>query len=451
MALTPDIDLITIVWRGVYRDNSPATGDIELKYNGGVELDVANGDNKTVAIFPKVITNPILPATITVKNKNGDDVSVTVGQAIFQVPASNDPDITGSGGNYTLTEVLDNGEGRVYTFPVDKDTPGGTLYAHEIAPSSPQSGVTYSGITATVFNALESRVQGLEQQAPGTVAGTVTSVNSVNPVSGNVTLTKSSIGLGNVDNTADTAKPVSTATQTALDGKADLVGGKVPSGQLPALSATDTWPIASQAAMLALSSATVGDFAVRTDNNTLYVLTALPASTLGNWILVTNPSSVSSVAGKTGAVSLVKADVGLGSVDNTADTAKPISTATQTALNAKENSLTAGTSSQYYRGDKTWQTLSKSTIGLANVDNTSDVDKPLSTAQTDAINTVTSALSGKASVFYRYYNGTSWTARPTGLPAGLPVVAYSTGYPAAPAPTGASNGDIWERDPDYTP
>ena len=44
---------------------------------------------------------------------------------------------------------------------------------------------------------------------------------------------------------------------------------------------------------------------------------------------------VSSVAGKTGAVTLTKADVGLGSVDNTADADKPISTATQTALNTK--------------------------------------------------------------------------------------------------------------------
>lgn len=45
--------------------------------------------------------------------------------------------------------------------------------------------------------------------------------------------------------------------------------------------------------------------------------------------------AVTSVAGKTGAVTLAKADVGLGNVDNTSDANKPISTATQTALNAK--------------------------------------------------------------------------------------------------------------------
>lgn len=44
---------------------------------------------------------------------------------------------------------------------------------------------------------------------------------------------------------------------------------------------------------------------------------------------------VQSVAGKTGDVILVKGDVGLGNVDNTSDLNKPISTATQTALDGK--------------------------------------------------------------------------------------------------------------------
>ena len=46
---------------------------------------------------------------------------------------------------------------------------------------------------------------------------------------------------------------------------------------------------------------------------------------------------VSSVAGKTGVVTLSKADVGLANVDNTPDTKKPISEATQVALNDKVN------------------------------------------------------------------------------------------------------------------
>lgn len=48
-------------------------------------------------------------------------------------------------------------------------------------------------------------------------------------------------------------------------------------------------------------------------------------------------NTVTSVAGKTGTVILAKDDVGLGNVDNTSDANKPISTATQTALDKKQD------------------------------------------------------------------------------------------------------------------
>src|SRR5690606_28488690 len=83
---------------------------------------------------------------------------------------------------------------------------------------------------------------------------------------------------------------------------------------------------------------------------------------------------------------LNKSAVGLGNVDNTSDANKPVSTAMQAALNAKENTITAGTTGQYYRGDKSWQTLNKAAVGLGNVDNTSDANKPISTATQTALN-----------------------------------------------------------------
>jgi hypothetical protein len=54
-------------------------------------------------------------------------------------------------------------------------------------------------------------------------------VTSINTRTGAVTLTKSDVGLANVDNTSDLGKPISTATQSALDLKADVadVGAKV--------------------------------------------------------------------------------------------------------------------------------------------------------------------------------------------------------------------------------
>jgi hypothetical protein len=80
-----------------------------------------------------------------------------------------------------------------------------------------------------------------------------------------------------------------------------------------------------------------------------------------------------------------KTFVGLPDVDNTSDLDKPISTDTQTALDAKEPTITAGTSAQYWRGDKSWQALDKAAVGLSNVDNTSDANKPVSTAQQSAL------------------------------------------------------------------
>lgn len=52
-------------------------------------------------------------------------------------------------------------------------------------------------------------------------------------------------------------------------------------------------------------------------------------------IIALAPGGVSSVAGKTGVVALVKADVGLANVNNTDDISKPISTDTQNALDLK--------------------------------------------------------------------------------------------------------------------
>lgn len=59
----------------------------------------------------------------------------------------------------------------------------------------------------------------------------------------------------------------------------------------------------------------------------------------------------------TGNIAVTTSDIGLGNVNNTSDADKPVSTATQTALNAKQNTITTGTSSQYFKGDLTLGTL----------------------------------------------------------------------------------------------
>ena len=60
-------------------------------------------------------------------------------------------------------------------------------------------------------------------------------------------------------------------------------------------------------------------------------------STGSSWTKVDNTDAVSSVAGRTGVVVLTKSDVDLANADNTSDANKPVSTAQQTALNLKAN------------------------------------------------------------------------------------------------------------------
>ena len=67
---------------------------------------------------------------------------------------------------------------------------------------------------------------------------------------------------------------------------------------------------------------------------------------------------------------VTKNSIGLSNVDNTSDLNKPISTAQQAALNLKVNTAD----------------LSKASVGLSNVDNTSDANKPVSNAQQTALN-----------------------------------------------------------------
>lgn len=91
----------------------------------------------------------------------------------------------------------------------------------------------------------------------------------------------------------------------------------------------------------------------------------------------------------TGTVSgITKSMVGLGNVDNTTDANKPVSSATQTALDAKLDSSTASSTYAPINAPTFTGTVSgitKSMVGLGNVDNTTDANKPVSTATQTAL------------------------------------------------------------------
>ena len=131
------------------------------------------------------------------------------------------------------------------------------------------------------------------------------------------------------------ATKVDTALLGANNGVATLgADGKLNASQVNAIAISDTFVVATQAAMLALT-AEVGDIAVRTDQNKTYILRASPASTLANWQELLTPSSpVSSVFGRTGAVTAASGDYTVAQVTGAAPLASPALTGTPTAPTA---------------------------------------------------------------------------------------------------------------------
>lgn len=123
----------------------------------------------------------------------------------------------------------------------------------------------------------------------------------------NITMDKTDVWLWNVDNTSDLNKPISTATQSALDLKAN-------SADLATVATTGSYADL-------LNKPTIGDWTITIQKNWTAVDT-----------FTTNQTSAKSIN-----ITMTKSDVWLSNVDNTSDANKPISTATQNALNLKAN------------------------------------------------------------------------------------------------------------------
>lgn len=166
-------------------------------------------------------------------------------------------------------------------------------------------------------------------------------VHSVNGEIGTVTIDKGDVGLGNVDNTSDLNKPISTATQTGLDGKEDDLGLPASNGQILASTTAGvrSWidnsgGVSSVFTRTGDVVAESGDYStsqVTEDTNLYYTEarvsanTSVSANTTHRGLVTGNPHSVT------------QTEVGLGNVDNTSDADKPVSDDTQDALDLKVN------------------------------------------------------------------------------------------------------------------
>ena len=149
-----------------------------------------------------------------------------------------------------------------------------------------------------------------------TTAFVIGQASSTSPVMNGAATVGASLRYARADHVhpSDTSK-VNTSLLGVANGVATLdSGGKVPSSQLPAY-VDDVLEYANQAAFPATGE--TGKIYVALDTNKTYRWS-------GSAYIYITSGAVDSVAGKTGVVTLVKGDVGLGNVDNTSDAAKSI-------------------------------------------------------------------------------------------------------------------------------
>lgn len=265
---------------GIVDDMTDLYNQTEADFNTASGLYVKKaGDTMTGSLtVPTVIGNLTGTATKATSDASGNNIKTT----------------------YATKTALDN--------KVDKVT-GKGLSTNDFTTteknklSGIESGAQVNTITGVKGNAESSYRTGNVNLTPANI-GAVPTSRTVNghALSANVTVTASDVGLGNVNNTSDLNKPISTATQTALDTKVDKVTGK----------------------------------GLSTNDFTDALLTKLNGIESGAQVnTVTGVKGNSESTYRTGNINITKANIGLGNVDNTSDANKPISTATQTALDGK--------------------------------------------------------------------------------------------------------------------
>jgi hypothetical protein len=240
---------------------------------------------------------------------------------------------------------------------------------------------------------------------------------------------KTALALNNVDNTSDANKPVSSATQSALNAKQDTLVSGTNIKTVNGTSVLGSGNIAISSAVAwggvtgTLSNQTDLQTALdgKVDENTAITGATKTKVTYDQKGLVTAgaDATTADIADSTNKRYVTDAQlvvVGNTSGTNTGDNATNsqysglaaskqdalvsgtnIKTINSTSLLgsgnvAVEPTITATTSADYYRGDKTFATLNKAAVGLGNVDNTSDANKPVSTATQTALDAKTNKL-----------------------------------------------------------
>jgi hypothetical protein len=246
-------------------------------------------EDNIILLNSGVTTSPTLNAGIEVERGTSANVSIIWDESNDRWTFTNDgttyhnfllttANITGTSAAWATARTITLAgdlSGSVSLDGTSNVTLSATLQAAAVANKANIASPTFTGTVTIPAGAV---ISGYATLANPTFTGTVAGV------------TKAMVGLGDVDNTSDAGKPVSTAQQTALNLKSNIAS--------PTFTGTVTIPA---------------------------------GAVISGYATLANPTFTGTVAG------ITKSMVGLGDVDNTTDAAKPVSTAQQTALDLKSN------------------------------------------------------------------------------------------------------------------